>query len=190
MGPSKFTSEAIDDFVDIVVSNEYFQRKLIFTNTKNQQNGLVYKKILTKLKAKCSARGADINFTVSQLRTKFKKCVSDCKVAALTIKTATGIKRFQEDKGFGNWFNNLFALAKTRDSCNPQQAVEPSATKNTTEDEGAANERVLNKGQNLFVPVKSAKNKSKNRDAVSEAIDLMKQTLENDPRNTRNCFHA
>ena len=139
---TRWRSEAIDDLVDIVVSNEYFQKRLIFTNTKNQQNGIIYPKILTELKVRCSARGEDINFTVSQLRTKFKKCVSDCKVAALTIKTATGIKRFQEDKGFGNWFNNLFSLVKTRDSCNPPQEVEPSATKNITEDEGAVDERV------------------------------------------------
>ena len=51
------------------------------------------KTILQELKNRASSRGEAITFTVGQLRTKFRKCVSECKKAALTIKTATGIKR-------------------------------------------------------------------------------------------------
>ena len=60
------------------------------------------------------------------MRTKFKKCVSQCKQAALTQKTATGIKRYQEDRGFGKWFIALFDVVKTRNSCQPERALEPS----------------------------------------------------------------
>ena len=70
---------------------------------------------MTELKKRASARGKELKFSVKQLRTKFKKCVGDCKQAALTIRTATGIKRFQEDRGLGNWFKPLFAVVQTRD---------------------------------------------------------------------------
>ena len=49
---SPWRSEDIDDFIDIVVSNTYYKRKLIFTNTKCQRNGEIYAEILTELKKK------------------------------------------------------------------------------------------------------------------------------------------
>ena len=111
----------LDDFIDIIVNNESIKEKLIFRNTKNMQNRVVYEKVLKELKERCSKRGDEFDFSVAQLRTKFKKCVADCKKAALTIKTATGIKRFQEEKGYGSWFQQLFALVKTRNSCQHSQ---------------------------------------------------------------------
>ena len=68
-----------------------------------------------------------VSFKVGQLRNKFKKCVKDCKHASMTIKTSSGIKRFQESKGYGTWFSNLLPLVKSRDSCRPDMAVEPSS---------------------------------------------------------------
>ena len=56
------------------------------------------------------------HITVNQIRSKFKKLVSECKKVILTIKTATGIKRFLDDKGYGAWFDKLFAIIKTRDT--------------------------------------------------------------------------
>lgn len=109
------------------MSNTYYKRKLIFTNTKFQRNGEIYEEILTELKKRASARGKELKFSVKQLHTKFKKCVSDCKQAAVAIRTATGIKRFQEDGRLGNWFKPLFAVVQTRDSCQPDQAIEPSS---------------------------------------------------------------
>ena len=112
----RWCSKALDDLIDIVVTNDTYKIKLIFTNTKNQRNGPIYEKILDELKTRASARGDDCTMTVTQLRSKFKKCVGHCKQAALTQKTATGIKRFQEDRGFGKWFSTLFEVVKTRDS--------------------------------------------------------------------------
>lgn len=125
-----WTVDALNDFIDIIVSDEYIKKKLIFTNTKNQKNAAIYEKILTELKKRCAERGEKFEANIHQLRNKFKKCVAECKKAALTIKTATGIQRFQDSKGFGNWFNQLFQLVKTRDSCQPDQAVEPSVKVN------------------------------------------------------------
>ena len=44
------------------------------------------------------------------------------------MKTSSRIKRFQEDKGFGKWFNNtLLPLVQSRASCHPEQAIELSS---------------------------------------------------------------
>lgn len=96
---SAWSSEDVDDFIDIVVSNTYYKRELIFTNTKCQRNGEIYEEILTELKKRASAMGREFTFSAKQLLTKFKKCVSDCKQAALTIRTATGISDFRKTKG-------------------------------------------------------------------------------------------
>ena len=83
------------------MSNSSYKNKLVFTNTKNQRNRELYGEILKEVKARASARGEHFDFSVNQLRSKFKKCVSLCKQAVLTQKFATGIKRFQEDQGLG-----------------------------------------------------------------------------------------
>ena len=109
----------MDDLIDIIVNSSNYKTKLIFANTKNQKNGSIYAKILEELETRASARGDELSFTVNQMQTKFKKCISCCKQAALTVKTVTGIKRFQEDRGYGKWFNALFEVLKRRDSCQP-----------------------------------------------------------------------
>ena len=91
----QWCSKALEDFIDIVVTNDTYKMKLIFTNTKNQRNGPIYEKILDQLKTRASARGDDCTLTVTQLRSKFKKCVGHCKQAALR----------KEDRGFGRWFS-------------------------------------------------------------------------------------
>ena len=125
---AKWCPQARDDLIDIIVSNSSYKKKLIFTNTKNQRNGELYGEILKEGKARASARGEHFDFSVNQLRSKFKKCVSLCKQAALTQKSATGIKRFQEDQGLGKWFTTLFEVVKARESCQPGLALEPSAS--------------------------------------------------------------
>ena len=83
---AKWCSRALDDLIDIIVSNNSYKKKLIFTNTKNQRNGELYGEILKEVKARASARGEDFHFSVNQLRCKFKKCACLCKKAALTQK--------------------------------------------------------------------------------------------------------
>ena len=98
----KWCPKALDDFIDIVVNNNVYKKKLIFINTKNQSNGSIYVQILKELKERASAWGENFSFKVSQLRTKFKKCVSICKQAALTQKTATGTSGFRKIRGLEN----------------------------------------------------------------------------------------
>ena len=116
-------SQSLSDLVDIIISSEYYKKKLIFTNTKNQKNGEIYAQILVTPKEPASERGEEVPFTYIQLRTKFKKAIAECKKAALTIKTATGIKRFIEEKSYGAWFNDLFSIVKICAACRPELAI-------------------------------------------------------------------
>ena len=72
---------------------------------------------MKEVKGRASARVEHLYFSVNQLRSKFKKCVSLCKQAVLTQKSATGIKQFQEDQGLFKWFTTLFEVVKRRESC-------------------------------------------------------------------------
>lgn len=185
----RWCSKSLDDFIDIVVSSNEFKTKLIFTNTKNQRNGPIYAKIMDELKERASARGDKFTMTINQMRTKFKKCVSQCKQAALTQKTATGIKRYQEDRGFGKWFNALFDVVKTRDSCQPERALEPSrssssppCTPGSSLDDNTA-DNVEDEAE-LFVPkrcVKKGKSNKDKLDTTQEVLTLIQEAVRNDP---------
>eukprot|EP00794_Sanderia_malayensis_P012532 gene12532-13818_t len=124
---AQWSDTLVNDMVDIIASDEYLQKRLIFTNSKNQKNTAMYEKVLMSLKSRSAARNDDCPFTAVQMRTKFKKLVAECKKTAMLMKTPSGIKCFQEERGYSAWFNQLFLLVKTRDSCQPDQAIEPSA---------------------------------------------------------------
>lgn len=182
---AKWSQSLLDDTIDIIISSDYFKKKLIFTNVKTQKNGQIYAEVLAELKKRCKSRNENVSFTVPQLRSKFKKLVAECKHVALTTKTSTGVKRFQDDKGYSNWFNQLFEVIKTRDSCRPELAVEPSASREevtqSTKDEGNSEASQDCVGKH-FVPVKSAPTKKlKKEDPLVEAIHLMRSAIENDP---------
>ena len=128
-----------------------------------------------------TAKRADIlQFTVPQLTTKFKKCVSKCKHPALAMKTATGIKRFQEECGFGKWFNMLFSLEKSGDLCKPELALEPSSIEQQSTTKASPDDGK----EGIFIPVKK-KQKVKASEKLSEnaieAVNVIKDTLKNDP---------
>ena len=78
--------------VDIICSSEYLKTNLIFRNTSRARNSAIYTDVVKQLKERLGSRGENFPFDVTQKRKKFKKCVAECKKAALTIKTATGIK--------------------------------------------------------------------------------------------------
>ena len=183
---AKWSQSLLDDTIDIIISSDYSKKKLIFTNVKTQKNGQIYIEVLAELKKRCKSRNENVSFTVPQLRSKFKKLVAECKRVALTTKTSTGVKRFQDDKGYSTWFNQLFEVVKTCDSCRPELAVdvEPSATRKevtqSTENEGNSETSQDCVGKQ-FVPVKSAPTKKlKKEDPLVEAIHLMR-AIENDP---------
>lgn len=174
----KWNESLLSDMVDIIVNSEYYRKNLIFTNTKNQKNGPIYESILQQLKT----RNESVPFSAVQLRNKFKKATAECKKVALTIKTASGIKRFQDEKNYGQWFNQLFALVKTRDSCQPEQAIEPSADlqSEATACNGSKNSS-SGSSEDMFVPIKRAGKKRKGDEAFKEIIDVVKSMIDKDP---------
>ena len=145
---------------------------------------MIYEKIRKELEKRSSERGETMDFSVNQLRNKFKKCVGDCKKVALTIKTATGIKKIQREKGYGAWFDQLFALIKTRDSCKPENATEPSASKEDHEEADKNDgDNVALTPNKVYVPIRSKiKSKQKEQETtLSEIVGVIKSMVDKDP---------
>ena len=172
---SSWKEEEVADMVDIVCNSDYYKKKIIFTNSKNSKNNDVYSKLQKDLQARLETRGQELQFTVEQVRNKLKELISECKKVSLTIKTATGVDRFQENKNYGSWFPMLFSLVKTRDSCQPERAVEPSSgsseevykqsgARSPAGSVGESEESTHNGSSDdkkLFVPVKNREKKRK-----------------------------
>ena len=133
--------------MDIILENEKYKTKLFLANTKNAKNGVYYDQVITELKKRFEERDKEFTYNVPQTRSKFKRCVSICRKAALTIKTASGIKRFQEEKEFGPWFQKLYEVVCTMDSCQPEQSIEPDIRKESIEEESEGKEE--NEGENV-----------------------------------------
>lgn len=138
------------------------------------------------MQQRAKERNSEFKFSISQMRTKFKKCIGDCKTAAMTIKTATGIKRFQENQGYGKWFPSLFAIVKTRESCQPEQAIEPSSSSPSPVDKGSDDDResTASAETDMFIPIKRAKKEKKKNQfdtAFAETLEIVKEVVKNDP---------
>ena len=181
----------ITDMVDIICSSECLRTNLIFRNTSWARNTAIYTDVVKQLKERLASLGENFPLNVTQTRNKFKKCVAECKTAALTIKTATGMKRFQEEKNFGKWFSQLNNFVKTHDSCShsgdSHQIVD--ATKIgakahleeiNVQDNNSSSKDGDTAAKAQFVPVKRGKRRLK-RDPVVEAIETMKHVIEKDP---------
>ena len=184
---AQWPESLLNDVIDIITNSEYYWRKLIFTNTKNQKNAVIYQKILEELKKRAAVRNEDVKFTPVQIRTKFKKAVAECKKAALTMKSGSGIKRFQEERGYGASFHQLFSLVKTRDSCQPEQAIEPDNEVSYIEDnssisELAATSSTSSESPAFFLPTKKTSKVKARKDAIfNDMLEIMKTVVNNDP---------
>ena len=99
---SQWSEDVVTDLIDVILNDEKFKKSLIFTNTKNVKNSEIYKKVIEIMK--CERNHENFEFDVKQTRDKFKRCMRLCRQASLKIKTDSGIKRFQESKGYGVWF--------------------------------------------------------------------------------------
>ena len=190
----------INDLVDVICSSEYFKKGLIFTNTKNSKNGEIYEQVLKQVKERYVSQGLEFPFAVSQIRNKFKKCISECKKIALTVKTASGIKGIQDEKNFGSWFTQLYELVKTRDSCRPELTIEPSfraspsseleRTDNMDDNESefdaenpSGSERSHSSARakrTLFVPIRKAKTQKK-EEILSTAVEILNKVVDSNP---------
>ena len=90
--------------------------------------------VITELKKRFEDRDEEFTYNVPQTRSKFKRCVSICRKTVLTIKTLSGIKRFQEEKEFGLWFQKLYEVVCIIDNCQSEQSIEPHVIKESIEE--------------------------------------------------------
>ena len=91
----------------------------------------------------------------------------------MTVQTATGIPKFRDNKSLGSWFNQLYPVVKSRESCQPERGLEPL---NENEEE-IENARDVNKTK-MFVP-KKTKNAGEN-DALAQAVRCFNKMAEKD----------
>ena len=98
-------------------------------------NSQYYDQVIQELKERCNERNEDFFFDLTQTRQKFKRCVTLCRNAMMKVKTASRIKRFQEDKELGNWFGKLLPLISSMENCQQQQSIEPGQSQMDTPDE-------------------------------------------------------
>ena len=92
----------------------------------------------------------------------------------MTVQTATGIPKFRDDKRLDSWFNQLYPVVKSRESCQPEHGLEPS-NENEEEIENVRDD--VNKTK-MFVP-KKTKNAEKN-DALAQAVRCFNKMAEKD----------
>ena len=132
---------------------------------------------------------------MSQTREKFKRCAVECWKTALTIKAASEIKRFQENKQYGSWFSKLLPLITSMDSAQLDQSNEPSANADTpqngTDDELSTDVPGSSKGTkgHLFTPAPETTKKflknatEKMLTKMSSTMKEIKDVLVDDPTN-------
>lgn len=100
----------------------------------------------------------------------------------MTIKTASGVKSFVDSKGYGNWFTVPNPLVKTRDSCKPDNAIEPSAKRDDDKDSESEDSASKIEGdKEMFVPVKKNYAKRPKLDVIAGSLELLQSTIKNDP---------
>ena len=115
------------------------------------------------------------------MRNKLEKLVSERNKANMVFKTATGISNYKDQKDFSSWFDMLFPLIKSRESCQPEQAIEPSAGPSTSDKESEINvfddesetETSMKSDEKLFVPKPTKKNKRGENNLVEKTVEVL-----------------
>ena len=115
----KFTwsNEMLEDLVDIICSDEETKKMLIFRNQKFAANNTLYQKVAMELNQRIKRYEKPFSFevTVTQARYKFRKLILKCKAQSLTQRTATGLSRYEVEKGYGKWWDELFPFLASRE---------------------------------------------------------------------------
>ena len=65
--------DVTDDLIDVVCSNEYFSKKLIFTNTKTSKNGEIHLKVIKEVRKHCQ----DTSFVLKTAQTQVPRAFVD-----------------------------------------------------------------------------------------------------------------
>ena len=83
------------------------------------------------------------------------------------------------------WFNQLFAVVTTRESCQPEQAIEPSATATSAEQpqqpSADSPATTSSDSQEFFVPVPGKRRKTRKEGQFHDLMEMMKTVVDKDP---------
>ena len=173
---SQSSTNLTNDLIDIIPEDDRLKEKLLMTMLKTAKTANInYEKVIKELKERCQARDEVFEYDVKQTREKFKHCIGIFKDAAMKIKTASGITRFQEDKEYGNWFNKLFNVRKYTANCQPKQSLEPDSqnygSSSDSEERGTNSNSSTNSG-------KQEKRKKRNYLYLSKKLQKKRQRKE------------
>ena len=151
--------------------------------------------VVKKIQERCTERGEEFRNDANQTRQKFRRCVQTCRAAALKTKTFSGVKRFQESKDYGQWFNKLTEYISTMDSCQREQAIYPSATMNDLEcssytpssnaslshskptNSTEPNETPINKKKQSLCARKDTRKKTKTKENTDSVLTTLNATI-------------
>ena len=117
----------------------------------------------------------------------------------MTIKTSSGIKKFQEEKEFGPWFEKLYEVVCTMTHCQPEESIEPHVSKQVDfeqeneddEDEQKAEESYETsdgpkmstpklktmKKRKIFVPDMKSNSNNKKKLSMESTLETISNTL-------------
>ena len=169
----------LDDMVNIICSNEQFKKFLIFRNQKCAANTNIFEKVAEEMNERSVDDGRKITITHSQIRNKFKRLVCECKSISLSQGTASGISRYQVEKGYGKWWDIFFPLVTSRESADPSNIVEPPFY---NDDQNIDPENDLGGSKNETGEKKSECKPKKNKETIEQSLlTLTKSFIDNDP---------
>ena len=117
--PSTWKTEWDTDFCDIVMNDQRYIQRLIKTNGQPAKNAHLYEEIAAELKQ----RHPDFDKTLGQVRTHFKGMLSKCRKRIFTVKTASGIKKIEDDN---TWMPILLPAVKEQECMDLTQIKESS----------------------------------------------------------------
>ena len=155
------------------------KKKLDSRNQKFPANANIFDKIADLMNQRATNNDRKYRVSFSQVWNKFKKVVSECKSVTLTQRTASGIARYQAERGYGKWWDIRFPLVASRESSDPNNMIEPSF--------GTINQRVESKTQsnevtNVSSQIGKANMRKQNEKKLEqEIINLRRSFIENDP---------
>ena len=169
----------LDDMVDIICSNEQFKKFLIFRNQKCAANTNIFEKVAEEMNERAAADGRKNTITHSQIRNKFKKLVCECKSISLSQWTASGISRYQVEKGYGKWWDILFPLVTSRKPADTSNIVEQPFY-NDNQNTDAEND--LGGSKNATAEEKCECKPKENKETIERSLlTLTKSFIDNDP---------
>ena len=106
---SKWEKRCVNN-LDAICSSVYYNKKLIFTSTKNLKNAEIHADVLKEFDQKYE--DGSFPFSIDQLKNKFKICISECKKLLWLLRPRRAEKGFKMKSSLENGLINYFHWSK------------------------------------------------------------------------------